>query len=226
MLCMKELDIPKSGKRGVVVCYKSPYGQVSRQYVVPRDPHTEDQMVRRAAFGRARFLWRTLTQEQRLAWVRLADGRYTRTRLLQSGRLSGYLLFVQINCNLAAIGLPMVMDPPAEPKFPDNPVGRLLITNTNDIARLQLEVLGTPTGLIIVSGARPRSAGTTYVDHFTILGVLPDPEQGLSNFTDLYLAKWARAPVGSRIFIRTVQQIDGWQDVPTETSAIVPAPTP
>jgi hypothetical protein len=61
------------------------------------------------------------------------------------------------------------------------------------------------------------------VDHFTILGVLPDPEQGLSNIRDLYLAKWPVVPVGSRIFIRTVQQIDGWQDLPVETSAIVRA---
>ena len=223
MLCMKELDIPKSGKRGTAVYYRTRYGQISRQYIVPHDPHTAHQMDRRAAFGRARFLWGTLTEEQRLGWARLADGRRTRPRLLQSGRLSGYLLFIQINCNLSAIGLPMVMDPPAAPQFPDNPVGALLATNTNGLVSIQLEVSGTLTRFTIVSASRPRSAGTTFEDHFTIMGVLPDPEQGLSNIRDLYLAKWPVVPVGSRIFIRTVQQIDGWQDVPVETSAIVRA---
>ena len=223
---MKELDVPKSGKRGPVVSYRSPFGQVSRQYIVPRDPHTADQMARRAAFGHARFLWRTLSDEQHVAWARTANGRRTRARLQQSGRLSGYLLFVQINCNLAAIGLPMVMDPPAPPKFPDNPVGQLLITNANGSVRLQLNVSGTPTRFTIVSASRPRSAGTTFVDHFTILGVLPDPEQGMSNITDLYLGKWPLVPVGSRVFIRTVQQIDGWEDLPRQVSAIVPAPSP
>jgi hypothetical protein len=223
---MKELDVPKSGKRGPVVSYRSPFGQVSRQYIVPRDPHTADQMARRAAFGRARFLWRTLSEEQHVAWARTASGRRTRARLQQSGRLSGYLLFVQINCNLAAIGLPMVMDPPAPPKFPDNPVGQLLITNANGSVRVQLNVSGIPTRFTIVSGSRPRSAGTTFVDHFTILGLLPDPEGGLSDITDLYLAKWPFLPAGSRVFIRTMQQINGWEDSPRQISALVPLSHP
>jgi hypothetical protein len=220
---MKELDIPKSGKRANVVTYKSPYGQVSRQLVVPHDPRTESQMNRRIAFGRARFFWGRLSDGQRLAWNCTAQGSRTRPRLNQSGRLSGYLLFVRINCNLAAIGLPMVLDPPAVPKFPDNPVGQLLITNTNDLLRLQLEVACVPTGLIIVSGSRPHSPGTTFVDHFTILGILPDPDQGLSDVSGLYLAKWPGMPVGSRIFIRTMQQINGWENLPVQVSAIVPA---
>jgi hypothetical protein len=223
---MKELDVPKSGKRGTVVSYRTIYGQISRQYVVPHDPHTADQVERRTAFGRARFLWRTLSEEQRVAWARTASGRRTRTRLRQSGPLSGYLLFIQINCNLAAIGLPMVLDPPDAPKFPENPVGQLLITNANGFARLQLTVSGPPTRFTIVSGSRPCSAGITFVDHFTILGLLSDPEQGLSDITALYVAKWSILPPGSRVFIRTMQQIDGWEDRPRQISALVPLPPP
>jgi hypothetical protein len=223
---MKELDVPKSGKRGTVVSYRTPYGQISRQYVVPHDPRTADQVERRIAFGRARFLWSTLNEEQRVAWARATGGRRTRTRLQQSGRLSGYLLFVQINCNLAAIGQPMVLDPPDAPRFPDNPVGQLLITNPIGSLRLQLNVSGIPTRFTIVSGSRPRSAGTTFVDHFTILGLLPDPEGGLSDITDLYLAKWPFLPAGSRVFIRTMQQINGWEDSPRQISALVPLSHP
>jgi hypothetical protein len=222
MLCMKELDIPKCGTRGTAVYYRTPYGQISRQYVVPHDPRTADQVERRAAFGQARFLWRTLRDEQRLAWARAASGRRTRARLGQSSRLSGYLLFVQINCNLAAIGLPMVLDPPAAPRFPANPVGQLFITNNNGSVGFQLSVASTPVQFTIVFGSRPRSAGTTFEDHFTILGLLPEPEQGMSSIGGLYLAKWPVVPVGSRIFIRTVQQINGWEDLPVQTSAIVP----
>ena len=86
-----------------------------------------------------------------------------------------------------------------------------------------MEVSRVPTRFTIVSGSRPRTPGTTLVDHFTILGVLPDPEQGISDVSDLYLAKWPVVPVGSRIFIRTVQQINGWQDLPMQVSAIVTA---
>ena len=61
------------------------------------------------------------------------------------------------------------------------------------------------------------------MDHFTILGLLAEPSRGVSEITDIYLAKYPVLPVGSRVFIQTVQQIDGWQDLPRQTSAIVPA---
>lgn len=221
---MKELDVPKTGKRGNVVAYRSRYGQVTREYIVPRDPHTETQMNRRAAFGRARFLWGRLTDEQRFAWNNRAEGSRTRRRLNSSSRMSGYLLFIRINCNLSAIGLPMVLDAPDRPRFVANPVGQFIIANTKGVIALKLKVSGTPAADIVVLGSKPCSAGTTYVDHFIILGLLPDPDRGLSNITDIYLAKHPVLPPGSRVFIQTVQQIDGWQDLPMRTSAVVPSP--
>ena len=221
---MKELDVPKSGKLGNTVSYKSRYGQITRQYVVPRDPHTAAQMDRRAAFGRARFLWGKLTDEQRFGWNNSAEGSRTEPSLNQSGRLSGYLLFMRINCNLAAIGLPMLQDPPDTPRFGANPVGQLIITNNEGVSSLKLKVSGVPASDVVIFGSKPHSAGTTYVDHFTILGLLPDPDRGWSDIAELYLPKYPVLPAGNRVFIRTVQQIDGWQDLPKQTSAIIPAP--
>jgi len=221
---MKELDIPKRGKRGNTITYKTRYGQVTRQLVVPRDPHTETQMDRRTAFGRARFLWRTLSDDQRTAWNAAARGARTRRYLNQSGPLSGYLLFVKINCNLAAIGRPMAFDPPATPRFGPNPVGPLTIANSGGAVTLKLSVSAEPAHDIVVLGTKPRSAGVSFVDHFTILGLLPAPDQGISDVTDLFLARFPAVPVGSRIFIRTVQHIDGWEDLSKQTSALVPAP--
>ena len=221
---MKVLDVAKSGKLGNTVSYKSRYGQITRQYVVPRDPHTAAQMDRRAAFGRARFLWGKLTEEQRFGWNNSAEGGRTEPSLNQSGRLSGYLLFVRVNCNLAAIGLPMMQDAPDTPRFGENPVGPLSITNNKCVIALKLKVSRAPAADILVFGSKPLSAGTTYVDHFTLLSLLPSPDRGLSEITDGYLAKYPVVPVGSRVFIRTVQQIDGWQDLPKLTTALVPAP--
>ena len=221
---MKELDIPKRGKRGTVITYKARFGQVTRQHVIPRDPKTSVQMDRRTAFGRARFLWRTITDEQRAAWNAAARGARTRRYLNQSGPLSGYLLFIKINCNLAAVGLPMVFDPPAAPRFGPNPVGPLTITNTSGVIRLKLSVSAEPAQHIVVLGTKPRSAGVTFVDHFTILGLLPAREQGMSDISDMFLARFPVVPVGLRVFIQTFQLIDGWEDLPKQTSAIVPAP--
>jgi hypothetical protein len=219
---MKELDVPKSGRRGTTVTYKSRFGQITRQHVVPHDPRTAVQVSRRRAFGRARFLWGRLSGEQYLAWNNTARGTRTRARLNQSGPLSGYLLFVRINCNRAAIGLPEILDPPDPPRFGRNPVGPLTITNAKGVIALKLSVSGKPAQYTIVLGTKPRSAGTTYVDHFTILGLLPDPDQGMSDITDLYLAKYPVLHPGSRVFIQTLQQINGCQDLPKLTSAIVP----
>ena len=222
MVTMKELDVPKSGTRGTTVSYRTRYGQISRQLVVPHDPRTPVQVSRRAGFGRARFLWGKLTDAQRAAWNRTAGGKSTRRRLNQSGPLSGYLLFVKINCNLAAVGLEMVLDPPEVPDFEPSPVGALAITNPNGVTALKLSLSARPSGHIVVSGSKPRSPGRTSEDHFAILGLLDDPVRGMNDFTALYVAKYGVPPAGSRVFIQTTQQIDGWQDLPKVTSAVVP----
>jgi hypothetical protein len=78
--------------------------------------------------------------------------------------------------------------------------------------------------LIVVLAARAQSPGVSYVDHFEILGLLPDLEGGLSDITELYLAKFHLLPAGKRVFIRTVQQINGWRDLPQAISARILSP--
>ena len=71
-------------------------------------------------------------------------------------------------------------------------------------------------------GAAPCSAGRSSARHFVFLGFLPDAVRGLSDITDLYVARFGVPPVGTKVFIRTQQHIDGWDDLPKQTSAIVP----
>ena len=101
--------------------------------------------------------------------------------------------------------------------------GPLAITNSNGDVALGLSLSARPSGHIVVSGSKPRSPGRTSEDHFAILGLLEDPVRGLNDFTALYVAKYGVPPAGSRVFIQTAQQIDGWQDAPRVTSAVVPA---
>ena len=49
---------------------------------------------------------------------------------------------------------------------------------------------------------------------------------GWSDITELYVGRYGVPPVGTVVFIRTCQHIDGSTDVPKVTSALVPAPTP
>jgi hypothetical protein len=98
---MKILDIPQSGRCGTTVSVRTQYGQVRRRYAVPRDPRSPAQLRIRSAFGRVVSRWRGLKKEERAAWAIPAHNERSRPRLSQSGRLSGYLLFIKVNSTLA-----------------------------------------------------------------------------------------------------------------------------
>ena len=217
-----KLDVPQSGKVGTTVNVKTRYGQIQRQYVVPKDPKTPAQMRIRSNLGHIAPRWRGLEQEQRNAWTLAGQDAETRHRLGRSAPLTGFQFFLKINCTRAALGLDQFVTPPPLPQLGTNPVGDLLATNDGGVIALKLSVPSAPVQYTIVCGAAPCSAGKSSALHYNILGFLPDPAGGMSDITDLYVARYGPIPAGSRIFIRTYQHIDGWEDLPKQTSAIVP----
>ena len=88
---------------------------------------------------------------------------------------------------------------------------------------IKLNAPSVPAQYIRLLGTAPCSRGISVPRRFTILGPLPAPSAGVSDITDLYVEKYDAPPVGSRIFIRTLQIINGWQDLPKQTTATVPA---
>jgi len=178
----------------------------------------------RAALQRARDFWGTLTDEQFLAGDAIGRKRRTRSVLGRSNSVPGYLVSVSVNVHLALLGLPMVPEPPPIPLFPANPVIRLTTSNTGGAISLKLQLSRKPGQYVLVFGARPQGPGVTYVDHYSLLGVLPDEDRELVDITDLYVAKFGEPPAGKRIFIQTLQQINGWRDRPKTTRARVLAP--
>jgi hypothetical protein len=219
---MRILDIPQTGKLGTTVSVRTRYGQIRRRYAVPRKAPSEAQLRIRESFGRVRFLWRVLTDEQRAAWTTPAQDVSSQPSLGQSGRLSGYLLFMKINSTLAYQGLPPVLTPTERPTFGANPVRELVITNTGGVINLKLSVPSASAADILVLGTRPRSPGVTFAKHFTILGRLPAPDAGYSTITNLYVDRYGVPPAGLRVFIRTRQLLNGWEDFPLQTTALVP----
>jgi hypothetical protein len=218
----KKLDVPQAGKLGTTVNVKSRYGQILRQYVKPRDPKTPAQMTIRSNLGRVAARWRVLTDEQRSAWTAGGRDAETQRRLGRSTFLTGCQFYIKINCARAAIGLEQFTEPPDLPEFGPNPVGSLSITNSRGTVALKLSVPKAPAEHTLVLGAAPCSAGKSSVRHFTFLGFLPEPTRGMSDITGLYVARYGAPPVGTRVFIRTQQHIDGWDDIPKQTTAVVP----
>ena len=189
---------------------------------MPGKAPSQAQLQIRGTFGRVRFLWRTLTDQQRDTWTPPTENVNSQPILGQSGGLPGYLLFMKINSILAYQGLPPVLTPTERPTFSANPVRELVITNAGSVIELKLIVPTAPSTDILVLGTRPCSPGVTFAKHFVILGRLPAPEAGYSTITQLYLDRYGVPPAGMRVFIRTRQVLDGWEDIPRQFTAIVP----
>ena len=221
---MRILDIPQSGHCGTFVSVRTRYGQIRRRYAVPRKSPSPAQQRNRSIFALVVALWRSLTEAQRATWTAAGKDTSSRTKLNQCGSLPGYVLFMKINTVLMYQELPPVLTPTDRPTFPANEIGELVVTNTGGEIDLKLSVPNAPTARILVLATHPRSAGVSFANHFTILCVLPPAEAGYSTITDRYVARYGVPPVGTRIFIRTRQLLDGWEDDPKQTAAIVPKP--
>ena len=213
----------KSGKRGNTVSIHTAFGQAERQLAVPKNPRTPAQQRVRITLGSIASRWRGLTDLQRAAWTALASDTHSRPRLGQSGRLNGCQLFIKINCTLAAAGMNQVVEPPKRAIFTTNPVGALTISNAAGVIALTLALPRAPAHYVMVQGTAPCSAGISRPRRFTLLGVLPEPAAGMCDITGLYVAKNGAPPVGTRVFIRTRQTADGWEDLQKDTNAVVPA---
>ena len=190
------IDIPQSGRCGSFVSVRTRYGQISRRRGVIRKSASPGPLRIRAIFALVVALWRSLNEEQRASWTPAGKQTSSRTRLGQSGKLPGYVLFMKLNTTLAYQGLPFALTPPERPSFAPNPVGDLVLTNTGGAADLKLSVTSAPATDILVFATAPRSAGVAYPGHFTILGRLPAPEAGYSNFRKLYADRYGEPRPG------------------------------
>ena len=220
---MKTLDIPKSGKCGNIVAYPSPFGQCQRQFLVPANPRTLARQYMRGAFGSFAQAWRrVLTEQQRAAWNAAGPKVQSAKRLGQSGPLTGQQHFQGINSARARIRREPLWAPPAPVVFGLNPVGQLVINNGENGVRLLLRVSGPAAEDIMVFGQAPCSAGRTKRRNVAYLGLLPIPQEGMSDITKMYVARYGEPRPGEKVFIVTRQQKDGWEGYDQQTSEIVP----
>jgi hypothetical protein len=165
-----------------------------------------------------------LTEEQRIAWRRLAEYLPRRVRKGRFYRLRGHQVFRAINMVLTLLGRQPRADPPSQPKFGVNPPVTLRIKGTRRGPTLKLLVSGTPTADIMVFASPPWKAGRTYCGDYRFIGLLPAPVEHVSDITRLYVKKFGVPPPNTRIFIRTWQQVDGWEHraLMKLTNAVVP----
>lgn len=219
---MKILDIPQSGKKGLDVSMGGRYGQAKRALVIPTNPRTAAQMAVRDIFARVAKAWRALTEAQRAAWIAAAATQQSKARLGQSGALTGSQLFVKVNSVLAQFGQDQVVTPPAPAAFGELAPENLVITNAAGVITLKLTCPDSPGENTIVRASAPQSAGRSVCNDLRVLGICPAPVGGSADITGLYTARYGVPAVGSKVFVRVNQFVDGYEDIGAEFRAVVP----
>src|ERR1035437_1410962 len=106
----------------------------------------------------------------------------------------------------------MLLWPPEPVVFGPNPVEGLSIGEEQGWMRLRVRVVGPVVGDIMVFGAAPCSAGRKKWRNGAYLGLLPAPGGEGSGITGLDVERDGEPKAGERVFIRTRQQRDGWED--------------
>jgi hypothetical protein len=231
---MKTLAGPQSGAQGDIVASRNRSGQFLRKRVSPRNPRTAAQRRARKYMRIFSRLWNRLTEAQRAAWRAAAGNVLSRPRLGKPRPLDGQKFFNKINTVLAICGREPLLDPPPRPQFGPNPVVALTATNGPAGIALMLSLSESPAEDIMVFASPPCNAGRSYCSNFSFIGLLPAPDECISHITRLYLKKLKElkklkryrrvALAGSRVFVRAVQQMNGWENKPHMfvSSAVVP----
>jgi hypothetical protein len=199
------------------------YGQVSRVLTSPKNPETPAQMTIRRILRKVSARWRALQQSQRAAWIAAAQNFKSRSRVGESGPLTGAQLFNKINCTLLLFGQEQVDAPPAVPQFADPAPQNLVITNSSGTITLKLTCPTSPGTNTVVRASAPVSAGREKCGGYRILGMCPTPAQGAADITSLYTARYGVPAAGTKVFVSVSLMVDGWEDIPAKFSAIVPA---
>jgi hypothetical protein len=217
------IDIPKSGRSGDGVYAMRGKTLYRRRYVVPRNPRTIAQRQARDAFKNAAKAWgMKLTETQRWAWELVGMQEMSKPRLWQAGELLGEQVFTARNSVLLRVGKEILLWPTPRPVFKANPVSELSVTNGRDGVRIKLRASGPVEEDIMVFGQAPCSAGRKKWRRGAYLCLLPAPVGGEVDITAQYVARFGEPEPGTKVFIRTQQQRDGWKHMEKDLSEVVP----
>lgn len=85
------------GKIGNIVFQGGKSGTIIRERVLPRNPKTQLQSIKRGLLNEVKSEWQNLTTDQRNSWLSLSSFMKQKQKNDQTKQLTGYELFVQSN---------------------------------------------------------------------------------------------------------------------------------
>jgi hypothetical protein len=220
---MKIQDIPQVGKLGLTVTWPARNGLVRRILVTPKNPRSDRQLEVRELLVQQARRFDALTDAQQDAWNVAANGFQSRPTLGQSGPLTGLQLFVRVNCKLGLLGQDAVDAPPVAPQFPALAPQGLVITNTGGVVAVKLTCPTNPGENTVLRASPPQNSAVRACRNFRIIGTCPVPAAGSADITGLYTAEFGAVPVGKRLFVQASTMVDGFESLPRQFQARVPA---
>jgi hypothetical protein len=103
------------GKNGGSCVSKNHYGLYWKNWAVPRNPKSAEQIQNRQTWAAIVELWKSITDDQRNRWNELAKTIKKQNRVGESYVPTGYSVFISCNQNRALLGLAPLSDAPDKP---------------------------------------------------------------------------------------------------------------
>ena len=192
-----------------------------RKKVRRKKVRSPDQQAWAAAVGDASQAWEQLTDQERLALRVEASAQHT----------TGQRWFVKLNARRLFNGQPLLLNLPRRKTFSGPLRYRFVIRNLGGHFRFQVEFSKPPVHSVSVWASLPWNRGAAVCDKIPRLGPLPEPEDGVSDFTELYFRKYGAQIVrrklklvGKRIFIRLREERDDGPGLFHPADTVVPTP--
>lgn len=217
----KRICDPTSGKIGNQVYQNSRNGQVVRTRAIPTNPNSAQQVEARDNMKAAAQAYDALTEAQQNAWIEAAAVIQSRSRLGQSGPLTGLQYYVKVNAALLEIGSAQLSTPPSAPTF-----GSLVITsesleNASGVLTFAVTLSGTlPSGTRMFAAA-PVNPGVRRPPDMVDLGAVPALVGQVTDVASLYSTRFGCPAIGKRVHYKFVQQVTGLYGPAEQRQALV-----
>jgi hypothetical protein len=171
--------------------------------------------------------WRSLTEEQRAAWIGAVSD-YLKTNVFgDSVKPTGSTLYQRLNNNLSIIGVAAILVPPLPAAVGVVTVVSLAVAAGAGTMSLVLEGAVPADTKVKVWATAPQSAGKSFVkSEFRLISILAAAAATPVNLKAAYEAKFGSVGLaGQKVFVKVVavNSTTGQEGTPSQVSGIVAA---
>jgi len=214
------------GSMGGTVASRNKSGDYLRRKGIPTNPQTEAQQLQRALFSSLSTAWRTLTEPVREAWREAAVNFPVVDVFGNPVILNGNSLFLQLNANLAKVGIARIDTPPLVSDVANVIIDEVIVEAEGGVVSLTFDSV-VPAGMAaLISATQTISAGRrNFKNLLRNIGTVTAGATGLA-VTTSYTNTFGAPITGGRVgfSVETVNIETGQSSVQNYISGIVTAP--